>query len=314
MVLHGANADGLHFGPKKRMPPASVFGPSPRRFNLITIGFNIFVPWLLFTALYAVMSFSMHYRAPSVAWLLVSSSFGVVIIAGLLAFRAKRNCRDPLWYGYFATACLVAIVVATIAGNANYTYNMRPFYQIETMNMYPAVNPAHEKGSQLMDAGRIHFAEGTGIDMRRAMGFRNFDLFCVAPIVIGNEKMASYDFWAVGTNCCSGVSSDFRCGGYNNPKARSGLRLMSDQDRPFYRLAVQQAEAAYNIKSTHPIFFYWMEDPLDEINKYQETGFKEFFIGFIAYLTFNTFCVAATVISFASGSIGGEGSPKYGGV
>ena len=42
----------------------------------------------------------------------------------------------------------------------------------------------------------------------------------------------SYDFWAVGLNCCSGVASDFRCGEFNNLHARSSdwPRLVYDVD------------------------------------------------------------------------------------
>merc|ERR1719502_2180472 len=69
----------------------------------------------------------------------------------------------------------------------------------------------------------------------------NLDLYCVAPIVKGNAQLTSYDFWAVGVNCCSGAQSDFRCGEYTNPHSKSGLRLMKDDQRPFYRLAVQQS-------------------------------------------------------------------------
>eukprot|EP00438_Fugacium_kawagutii_P029114 Skav233711 [mRNA] locus=scaffold2120:100002:105477:+ [translate_table: standard] len=117
------------------------------------------------------------------------------------------------------------------------------------------VNPGREKGQQLMDAGRVYFEDGTGLDTSKSMAFRNLDRYCVAPIVFGQ----------VGVNCCSGTTADFRCGEFDNPKARSGLRLMrqmpraggletasermtvtlnqGEDQRPFFRLAVQQAEA-----------------------------------------------------------------------
>ena len=81
----------------------------------------------------------------------------------------------------------------------NYWYNMQPYYDIENINTYPAVldsdgakrswqdtilvghttirevNPAREKGQQLMDAGRVYFEDGTGpapeVEMAQIMGW-----------------------------------------------------------------------------------------------------------------------------------------------
>ena len=47
-------------------------------------------------------------------------------------------------------------------------------------------------------------------------------LFFCAPVYL-----RSYDFWAVGINCCNqGRDGLFRCGEYANIHARSGLRYM----------------------------------------------------------------------------------------
>merc|ERR1719443_992372 len=116
------------------------------------------------------------------------------------------------------------------------------------MNSYPSVNPATKRGQQMMDSGRVYFAPGTALDVKKSMGFKNHDTYCVAPITNGCDKLPTYDFWAVGVNCCNGASTAFRCGDFNNPHARSGLRVIREDQHPFFRLAVKQAEAAYNIK------------------------------------------------------------------
>lgn len=282
----------------------SAFAPSQKkkkRVNLVAVCLNVFIPWLVFVGLYAILTFSFHYQHPTLAWVCVGLGLLLVFAALGLAYRAKRSSegRDPSWYMFSAICLLLAVVLAAIFGDMNFWYNMQPYYDIENLNTYPSVNPATEKGQQLMDAGRVYFADGTKLDGSKAMGFKNLDLYCVAPIVNGNAQLASYDFWAVGLNCCSGVSSDFRCGEFNNPHARSGLRLMRDDQRPFYRLAVQQAAAAYNIQATHPLFFYWLQDPVAEMNAYRDEGFKYFLLGIFTHFAFNFFCVAVAVIGFS---------------
>lgn len=285
------------------MPDSSVFDRRHRRVNVAAICANIFVPWFLFCVLYSTMSFKTHYDSPSLAWLLVWAGFGVSVVVGILGWRAKQRNLDASWYNFGAFAAFMAVSLAVVAGNMNYKYNMELFYSIETMNTYPNVNAAQAKGEQLMDAGRVYFTHDTGLDPRRAMGFKSSELFCVAPIVTGTGKLASYDFWAVGKNCCSGVSSDFRCGDWSNPNAHSGLRDVMDDERPFYRLAVQQAEAAYGIKATHPIFFHWTQDPIADTAVYRDTGLHYFLIGIFGHFAFNLLCVAIMTHALALGKI-----------
>jgi hypothetical protein len=137
------------------------------------------------------------------------------------------------------------------------------------------VNPATSSGQQLMDAGAVFFAHGSYLDFTKAISFSSGSKYCVVPIVLGKPERADYDFWAVGIDCCdehprgntfptvAGEPQKFHCGDYNNPNARAGLRMMNTALRPYFRLAVEQAEAAYDIKAPHPLFFYWMEDPIN---------------------------------------------------
>lgn len=169
-------------------------------------------------------------------------------------------------------------------------------------------------GNQFMDAGIINFVYGSHVDTTKSYGMKNKDVWCVAPIVFHESHLQivaaslgkstsdlksatqanhtpaynslgyngsgtlppHFDFWAVGTNCCSGHGADFMCGEFDNINAHSGLRLMNDRDRGYFRLAVQEAESAYNIKAEHPIFVYFMEDPMVEVNNYINNGLRQF--------------------------------------
>jgi len=276
-----------------------------RRLNVVPICLNLFLPWMLFSSLFAVMSFSIHYHSPQLANVMVLVGGIMVLIAGLLAYLAWRKRqenfanRDPTWFIFGFIALLIGWILGTVFGSLNFTYNMQPYYDVLNLSSYPSVNPAKEKGQQLMDGGRVYFTEGSVLDRTKSMSFKNLDLYCVAPIVNTKEPLQSYDFWAVGLNCCSSTTSDFRCGEFNNPHARSGLRLMRDDQRPFFRLAVQQAEAAYNIRATHPLFYYWTPDPVAEINSYRDDGFKYFLLGVFTHFLFNMFCVACAVVGFS---------------
>eukprot|EP00933_Yihiella_yeosuensis_P061872 TRINITY_DN64744_c0_g1_i1.p1 TRINITY_DN64744_c0_g1~~TRINITY_DN64744_c0_g1_i1.p1 ORF type:complete len:313 (-),score=58.39 TRINITY_DN64744_c0_g1_i1:88-1026(-) len=276
------------------------FSPGKRkRLNVVAIVINALLPWGVFCLTFYAMGFSIHYNSAALAWGIVGFGFAMAGIAAILAHRASQTDKSPMWYTVAAVTLVIATLLGGYLGNVNYWSNMKSYYDLTNLNVYPAVDPSREKGQQLMDAGRVYFAEGTQIDSSHSIVFRNTDRYCVAPIVSSTEPLASYDFWAVGVNCCSDIPGDFRCGQYSNPHARSGLRLMRDDQRPMFRLAVQQAEAAYNIQAVHPIFFEWLQDPLAEMNTLRAVAFKYFLIGVASHLAFSIVVVVCASMAFA---------------
>merc|ERR1719359_1985421 len=124
-----------------------------------------------------------------------------------------------------------------------------------------------------------------------------WDSYCVAPITSGGDKAkegtttASYDLWAVGKNCCSSDNPAFACGEYNNINARSGLRQTDEDERLYYALAVQQAEAAYSIVAKQPIFFHWVEDADATMQQFYSRGFQFWVFMIFMHFTLNAFIV-----------------------
>jgi len=309
MQMYGTLGEA-HPGPEVKPVPSAFVRGQRRRMNAVPMALSVLLPWALFCGVFAVMSFHLHYTQPPLACLLVALGFLVVVGNGLYAVDAARKKatndpqREPTWVVFMFIANLLAWLFGVVAGDLNFFQSLQPFYDVMNLNLYPDVDPALMRGQMLMDAGRIIFTPDSRLDLSRSMGFKNLDVYCVAPISKGNgsttaEVLANYDFWAVGVNCCSGNTPDFHCGQWSNPQAHGGLRLMDDDARPYFRLAVQQAEAAYNIKAFHPLFFYWTQDPIAQVDAYQTEGFRFYLLGVFSHFALQLFLVASAVVVFS---------------
>lgn len=282
-----------------------------RRLNVVAICISLFVPWLLFCFTCWIVSFSVHYSAPGLSYTLVALSLLFVLFLGMFAWNAWRARKhdpshtEPTWYIFLFLTSLLAWILAMYVGVNNFYYHMEPFFGITNMRAYKGVNPAMSHGQRLMDAGMIEFTEGAHIDFDRAMSFRNKETYCVAPIVQKNSSdhgpPASYDFWAVGLNCCCGDTvraSNFQCGEYDNLKANGVVRLMHDEHRAFYRLAVQQAVGAFSIKAEHPLFFHWVQDPVAVTESYRWEGHRQFLLWMYLHFMLQIILVVLAGLTF----------------
>jgi len=281
-----------------------------QRMNLTAVCQCLFIPWITFCLVNAVTSFSLLFSRPLLCWSIVGVFCLIALSLGAGAYvsiRAKLNqneSHEPTWFVFLFITMAIAVILGAVLGNMNFWSFMQRYYDYSDLNDYSSVNVATTRGAQLMDGARVNFVPGTTLDLRKSMGFKNLESYCVAPITVTDidntrTQLGNYDFWAVGLDCCSGDMTDFHCGEYNNPNARGGLRLLQDEERSFYRLAVQQAEAMYHIKATHPLFFYWAEDPQKEMESWKEEGYKFFFLGMVVHFFWQLLCVTLGIVGFS---------------
>jgi len=284
-----------------------------QRLNVVPVCQSLLLPWLFFCLIFAVVSFNVHYAKPTLCFTIVGLGGLVVLLLGAYAsaagFRKWRGQpkdgvpRAPNWAIFMFISFVSAWLLGVVFGNLNFAANFQPYYDYTNLNTHWGIDPATTPGQELMDTGRFYFTNRSTLDLRRSMGFHNLDTYCVAPVTVRSadntlEPLASYDFWAVGVGCCEGNTADFHCGPFNDPKAHQGLRLLRDEQRAFFRLAVQQAEATYGIKAKHPLFLYWAQDSDAEMAGFKEEGYKWFMVGMLGYFGWQLLCVGAAVYGF----------------
>lgn len=263
--------------------------------TLFVLSCCLLIPLMLFVVTFWLRSFELHYQNETFTDIMCYFLVLAPMAFGALTFNLVNGTRDAKPMALLTSMSFVTWLLGFFMGGQNFQVNMRPFYDISRLNTYPAVDPSKYGGQQLMDAGQILFTPGTKLELKQSTGFMNGDTYCAAPIVAGNASQSTFDFWAVGINCCSAHTSDFHCGEYSNPFATNGIRLMDDDKREMFRLVVKKAEAEYSLKVTHPIFLYWTSDPAAEISSYEDDGMRHFVTA-----GFGLFCVQLFVVVCAA--------------
>jgi len=287
--------------------------PKRRRLNGLALLECVLLPWGIFVGVMWVQSFSVHYDHVEAGYFLVAC--GLAISVGFFLkwlghlYRSAEQEVDPSWFCFLAGTCFVAWLAALVLGNANFSGNMRVYYDTTSMGLSRNVDPRDIPGNHYLDASRMIFKAGSYVQPALSMGFKDSDTYCVAPIVLGNastSRMASYDYWAVGINCCvPSPPASFWCGGHvDDTDAHAGLRWMSDAERPYFRLAIQQAEAEYGIRAQHPIFFDWTDDPVAHTEKFRTAGIRYFHACIWAHLVVQGACVVALALYYSRTILG----------
>jgi len=269
--------------------------------NVVPMFLNLILPWGAFVIVCGICSSWMMYTQPGAALSIVAFVFGLWALSVVAAVRARKGNPEPTWFSYAALMVGIAVISGTACGLTNYSIYKRPYYAIHDLKTMHHVNAGTMRGQNMMDVGIMHFTEQNQLDGLKSWHFKHGTLYCVAPVVSNGSapETQSYDFWAVGQECCSLSSSDFRCGSWGSVDAHSAIRLLDDEAAPYYRLAVKQAETMYGIVANHPIFFEWTVDPEYEVNAMNKMAFKHFLLMAAVAFVASLFCVVMATCKFS---------------
>lgn len=266
--------------------------------NALMVFMCWFIPCSIFTLLYALLSLPSHQHDPALHWvfavlcLLLISVGGFVELSAVLSFNTKAS------FLFFSS--LLAYVLAIVLGNANWNNNMQYWVQYSTMSVAVDVDPGTMLGQEVMDAGRVLFTPNVHLALQWSASLRQNWEYCVVPVVSSENNAVpanayhSYDFWAVGVNCCNNVHRSFACNKHNGDRrAVGGMRLINKYQESLYRLAVKNAEALHNISAANPVFVHVVQDPFQTVRTNWYRGTLWTGLGIIGYVIGQTFLIAA---------------------
>eukprot|EP00933_Yihiella_yeosuensis_P007547 TRINITY_DN11262_c2_g1_i1.p1 TRINITY_DN11262_c2_g1~~TRINITY_DN11262_c2_g1_i1.p1 ORF type:complete len:433 (-),score=56.37 TRINITY_DN11262_c2_g1_i1:143-1441(-) len=158
---------------------------------------------------------------------------------------------------------ILAVCLGTWAGSLGWEYGWRQFWWLHTGTQYLPTSAGTPAGARV-DAAILAFRnetsgpiDYTSVDIDRAAGFKDTDIFCAAPILSPDAAEAAIvrvNYWAVGINCCD-LAGSFTCdasresdGGYGVVQRGGGLPCSSCNSEKFDK-AIKKAEALHGVVS-----------------------------------------------------------------
>merc|ERR1719329_1319266 len=174
----------------------------------------------------------------------------------------RKNVVFKLWWPFWTVGLVIAgTALGALLGKVLWFQSLMRYWDIHALQRYADIDTDVVSGDRISDVGLVSFQEGTSID--RAAGGCFLNAGQVRSQLGDMPRTGTYDFFAVGVDCCTCPNQDFRCGdAWASTTARGGLRMTDDNLLPFYTLAADDWAAEYEKASRPPIFFEWVREPL----------------------------------------------------
>mmetsp|Transcript_71293 Transcript_71293/g.149035 ORF Transcript_71293/g.149035 Transcript_71293/m.149035 type:complete len:357 (+) Transcript_71293:88-1158(+) len=249
------------------------------RLNSLAVFVGWIVPCAIFSGMMIIASFPIwKEHKVEAAFVEICCFFVWVALAAKAYITWWRHTSYMAWYLFLSVSCLAAWAVGLAMGSSNYATNMAPHYDLTSKGIAEDVVPGKYPTSRYLDSSRFVFQDGTRIAEELSLGYKDGDTYCVAPVVsnsTGALKAKTFDYFAVGINCCQPLPpAKFWCGkaDLTDPSAHSALRWTGSQD--MFALAIQQAEAEYGYAAHDAVLLTWTKDAVGEVEGLREKGLR----------------------------------------
>jgi hypothetical protein len=263
-MLHNARRNWLELVDK-------VLGPGdPERVqsarNMLVIG-----PWLVYVWVVLVWIFLQHYSAELATFITVIMAISTIGMFTLgLAGKFPKGRTSPTALGFL---CGVAILVGIPIGMMGWNTVWRQYWWLQT-GAQPMANSASTPAEARVDAAVLgfwdstvgHTINGTAVDSMKAVGYKDGNFHCVAPILdpsLASASLQKVNFWAVGFDCCQ-LSGSFTCDDARDHQGAFGVVMLRSgtYGGEKFELAVKKAEALHGLVSAEQhLFVRWVTDP-----------------------------------------------------